>query len=322
MILLAVVSPNVTELRLGKADGGGGRLVSVSSYRSGFLQTAEEREGAILEFLERSNEPLRAAAVCQPSPTPGETGGDEHISRPALEAMLGTGRVLIAGPAAAVAKSVAYGCMGEPDVPGKTQGPRVVIHAQERLDAAMALNGKGIPRGLPLPLADPVYTAPTQLDFLCYLREAMENPTVGDVFSSEGVQMMYAYLRDQIGYHEPAWMARLVRQTGGVMRALRSCVESDQRTCRLATATARLVGSLLRTEAINTAVRLGARTGAVLCGGMVETAAAASNPGWPRTGSDGSKPRKSLTPFLPVRAPDRCSRMDGLNRMAAEELVD
>ncbi|MBD3370282.1 hypothetical protein GF402_07975 [Candidatus Fermentibacteria bacterium] len=322
MILLAVISPHVTELRLAKSDGGEGGLASVSSYRSDSLDNAEEMEGAILEFLEGSKEPPRAAAVCQLPPIPGKTEEEEHVSRAALKAMLATDRVLTTTPAAAVAKSVACGCMGEPDVPGKTRGPRVVIHAQERLDAAMALDGKGIPRSLPLPLADPVYAEPTQLDFLCYLCGSMENPTVGDVLSSEGVQMMYAYLRDQIGYHEPAWMARLVRHSGGVMQALRSCVESDQRTCRLAAATARLLGSLLRTEAVNTAVRAGAKTGAVLCGGMVETAAAASDPGWPRNRCDGSEPRRNLLPFLPVRAPERCTRIDGLNRLAAEELVD
>lgn len=308
MLLLAVLSARRTELRLAEPDGGQG-LIYVSSYISDSLDDADERAGAIGDFLERESCTPECAAVARPSE------GD-RIDESALRALTATDRLLVATPAQAMAISVTGGCLAD----GSEDRRRVVIYTDGELDCAVIPAGGGRPFDCPIAAADPVYASPVQLDFHCYVSRRVGRPTVGEILSDEGMELMYAYLRDGVGYHEPAWMARSVREEG-VSAAVEACVRSTERSCRLARMTAELLASLLRTEALNTAIRASANGGAVLGGSLVRTAAGVSGPEWPRKSHDSERRPEGLLSYLPVLATKACTRMDGLSRMAARELT-
>jgi hypothetical protein len=308
MLLLAVLSARRTELRLAEPDGGQG-LSYVSSYISDSLDDADERAGAIGDFLERERCTPDSAAVARPSE------GD-RIDESALRALTATDRLLVATPAEAMATSVTGGCLAD----GSEDLRRVVIYTDGELDCAVIPAGGGRPFDCPIAAADPVYASPVQLDFHCFVSRRLGRPRVGEILTDGGMELMYAYLRDGVGYHEPAWMARSVREEG-VSAAVQACVRSTERSCRLARMTAELLASLLRTEALNTAIRSSANGGAVLSGSLVRTAAAVSGPEWPRRGNDNGHLPKELRPYLPVLASESCTRMDGLSRMAERELA-
>lgn len=308
MLLLAVLSARRTELRLAEPDGGGG-LSYVSSYISDLLTGADERAAAMADFLEREGCTPDGAAVARPSEA-------ERIPESALRALTATDRLVLVTPAVAMASSVTGGCLSDPGGNGR----RVVIYTDGDLDCALVPGDGGRPRPCPIAMADPVYATPVQLDFLCYVSDSMGRPKVGRILTGEGMQLMYAYMRDVVGYHEPTWMVRSVRERG-VAGAVEACVRSTERSCRLATVTAEFLASLLRTEAVNTALRASATGGAVLGGSLVRTAAAASGPEWPRKGTDNGHLPEELLPYLPVLASKGCTRMDGLGRMAERELT-
>ncbi len=308
MVLLAVLSARRTELRLADPDGGDG-LSYVSSYISDSLDDPEKRAGAICDFLEREDCTPESVAVARPAE-------GERIPESALRALTAADRLLMATPAEAMATSVTGGCLAD----GSEDRRRVVIYTDGELDCAVIPSGGGRPRTCPVAMADPVYSSPAQLDFLCWMSDRVGRPTVGRILTEQGLELMYTYMRDVIGYHEPAWMARSVGDRG-VAAAVAGCVRSTERRCRLAAASAGLLASLLRTEAVNTALRAGASGGAVLSGSLVRTAEAVSGPEWPRKGNDNGHLPEDLLPYLPVLASRGCTRMDGLGRMASRELI-
>jgi hypothetical protein len=309
-VLLAVLSARRTELRLARPDGGTG-LKYVAGYISESLETPAEREAAMEAFLEREGCRPDSAGVVRPPPA-GPADGD-RASRSALRAITATDELLELTPAEAVARSVAGGCLGA----GPVGGERVVLYTDGELDCAVIPPGGGPPRSAPIAFADPVYSAPQHLDFLCYSAEIAGRPSVGRLLTEEGLGLMYGYLRDAVGHHEPAWMAREVRSRG-LADAVDAAVRSTERTCRLATAAARLLASMLRSEAVNCAVRAAAAGGCVLSGHLVRTAAAAAPPGWPTVDISGEGSPAELHDYLPVLAPKSCTRMDGLSRAVEE----
>ena len=308
MLLLAVLSAHRTELRLAEPDGNEG-LSYVSGYISNSLNGAEERAGAIGDFLDREDCKPEGVAVARPAE-------GEGIPESALRALTATDRLLMATPAEAMAASVTADYLAE-DAEDRR---RVVIYTDGELDCAVIPAGGGLPGACPIAMADPVYDSPAQLDFLCWVSQIVGRPTVGGILNGEGMELMYAYMRDVIGYHEPAWMARSVRKMG-VAAAVDACIRSTERDCRLAAVTAKLLASLLRTEAVNTALRASADGGAVLGGSMVRTAGAVSGSEWPGMGGENGKPPQELLPYLPVLASRGCTRMDGLGRMAERGLI-
>ena len=308
MLLLAVLSARRTELRLARPDGGDG-LVYLSSYISDSLGDPEQRAGAIGDFLEREACTPESVAVARPAE------GD-RIPEPALRALTAADRLLLATPAEAMATSVAGGCLAD----GPEDRRRVVIYTDGELDCAVIPSGGGRPRRCPIAMADPVYSSPAQMDFLCWVSDTVGRPTVGRMLTEQGLELMYTYMRDVIGHHEPAWLARSVGDRG-VAAAVASCVRSAERRCRLAAVSAQLLASLLRTEAVNSALRASAGGGAVLSGSLVRTAEAVSGPEWPREGNDDGDRPEELLPYLPVLASKGCTRMDGLARMARRGLT-
>ena len=312
MILLAELYGGRTALRLARRCGDG-ELKLVAGYIGSSSLDARGRLLAIEAFLEREEKRPDSLVVARPS-----ANGSRTLTDRALRNATGAGRILGVTPAVAVASAV-LGRIGSNR--GSDRGRRMVLHADGKLDAAMIGGRDRRPEPVSVALADPVYSGPLELDYLCYASEVAGRPSLGRILSDRGVELIYRFLRDRVGYHEPEWMARSVRDCGGVTKAVAGAIGSVERTCRLARATAGLLATLLRSEAINLALRAGAAGGTVLAGKLARIAFRAKGPHWPQA-PDGVEPAapviRKLTPELASRG---STGIYGLTRLAQRELT-
>lgn len=116
--------------------------------------------------------------------------------------------------------------------------------------------------------ADFAPTSPLEMELLRYLRQRLDHVSYERLCSGSGLPNIYTFLRDTGFASEPAWLTERLREATDPTPVIVEAALRNDRPCEICTITLDLFVSILGAEAGNLALKLIARGGVYLGGGI------------------------------------------------------
>lgn len=275
MLLAGDIGGTKTVLAVYSEATGPRQVVAEKVYASAGFASLEK---IITDFLAATNLPIDRACFGVAGPV---VDGQSHITNlpwvitaKRLQEVLGTGNVALLNDLQAIAYSVPHLQADEIHTlhtgspmqggniaviaPGTGLGEAYLTWDGSRYHAFASEGGHG----------DFAPTSPIEIELLRYLMDRLDHVSYERLASGSGLPNIYRFLRDAGYATEPAWLSEQLRQTADPSPVIVGAGIAGEPPCELCAMTVELFVSILGAEAGNLALKLIARGGVYLGGGI------------------------------------------------------